>query len=161
MIKKHTAPQGGKAAALPANCAKCRDNFPLPVAMDYFDQRVIADYTQRRTACTAVPDAEKPCLSAAIDRAVEPALSGRSTDAQLPAPAATTTAPTLADFEAWMKAEEQRLLDAMDAAVAADDASTYEALHAQFLDLGSTFEVLWKFKTTMRYASTSTPESAA
>lgn len=43
-------------------CTKCRDNFPLPVAMDYFDQRVIADYTQRRTACTAVPDADKPCL---------------------------------------------------------------------------------------------------
>ena len=43
-------------------CTKCRDNFPLPVAMDYFDQRVIADYTQRRSACTAVPDTEKPCL---------------------------------------------------------------------------------------------------
>jgi hypothetical protein len=46
-------------------CAKCRDNFPLPVAMDYFDQRVIADYTQRRTACTAAPDAAKPCLKPA------------------------------------------------------------------------------------------------
>ena len=47
------------------NCTKCRDNFPLPVAMDYFDQRVIADYTQRRTACTAVADAAKPCLRVA------------------------------------------------------------------------------------------------
>ena len=46
-------------------CTKCRDNFPLPVAADYFDERVIADYTQRRTACTAVPDAEKPCLKPA------------------------------------------------------------------------------------------------
>ena len=46
-------------------CTKCRDNFPMPVAMDYFDQHVIADYTQRRAACTAVPDVEKPCLQPA------------------------------------------------------------------------------------------------
>ena len=49
-----------------ANCTKCRDNFPMPVAADYFDERVIADYTQRRSACTAVPDAEKPCLRPAL-----------------------------------------------------------------------------------------------
>lgn len=48
-----------------ANCTKCRDNFPLPVAMDYFDAIVIADYTQRRTACTIVADAKKPCLQPA------------------------------------------------------------------------------------------------
>ena len=46
-------------------CTKCRDNFPMPVAMDYFDERVIADYVQRRSACTAVADGEKPCLRVA------------------------------------------------------------------------------------------------
>ena len=46
-------------------CTKCRDNFPMPVAMDYFDERVIADYVQRRSACTAVADGEKPCLKPA------------------------------------------------------------------------------------------------
>ena len=51
-----------EVASASSPCTKCRDNFPLPVAMDYFDQRVIADYTQRRTSCTAVPDADKPCL---------------------------------------------------------------------------------------------------
>lgn len=55
-----------------ANCTKCRDNFPLPVAADYFDQRVIADYAQRRTACTAVPDAVKPCLQPAPAKRPEP-----------------------------------------------------------------------------------------
>ena len=44
-------------------CQNCRDRFPLPKAMDYFDQQVIAGYTARRTACTACPDAEKPCLA--------------------------------------------------------------------------------------------------
>lgn len=53
-------------------CTKCRDNFPLPVAMDYFDQRVIADYTQRRSACTAMPDAVKPCLQPAPAKRPEP-----------------------------------------------------------------------------------------
>lgn len=46
-------------------CTKCRDNSPLPEALDFFDRIVIADYTQRRTACTAVPDAVKPCLQPA------------------------------------------------------------------------------------------------
>lgn len=46
-------------------CTKCRDNFPLPEALDYFDRIVIEDYTQRRTACTAVPNAAKPCLQPA------------------------------------------------------------------------------------------------
>lgn len=127
-------------------CTKCsRATRPLPsdwTKLDFFDRTVVEQDAALRASCDAVPDTEKPCLRPA------------------PVPAAPTAAPTLADFESWVKAEEQRLLDAMDAAVAADDASTYEALHAQFLDLGSTFEVLWKFKTGAR-TNTNTPATSA
>ena len=68
-------------------CTKCRDNFPMPVAMDYFDERVIADYTQRRTACTAVAAGEKPCLKPA------PAASA-STQTESPDMAAEQTVQT-------------------------------------------------------------------
>ena len=43
-------------------CQKCRDNFPLPVAEDYFDQQVIAGYVERRTACALQSAHCKPCL---------------------------------------------------------------------------------------------------
>ena len=44
-------------------CAGCRDNFPLPDGpLDFFDTHVVADYIQRRTACTLRPAAQKPCL---------------------------------------------------------------------------------------------------
>ena len=49
-----------KASANP--CDKCRDNFPLPEAVDVFDRMVIAGYVERRTACDLCPGAVKPCL---------------------------------------------------------------------------------------------------
>lgn len=135
-------------------CTKCsRATRPLPgdwTKLDFFDRTVVEQDAALRASCDAVPDTEKPCLRPA------------PTPAPVPVPAVPTAAPTLADFDAWVKAEEQRLLDAMDTAVAADDASTYEALHAQFLDLGSTFEVLWKFKTAARTnTNTTTPATNA
>ncbi len=48
-----------------AACTGCRDNFALPTADNIFDEWVVADYVKRRTACTAVPDAAKPCLQPA------------------------------------------------------------------------------------------------
>ena len=50
-----------KASANP--CDKCRDNFPLPEAVDVFDRMVIAGYVERRTACDLCPGAVKPCLA--------------------------------------------------------------------------------------------------
>ena len=50
-----------KASAKP--CDKCRDNFPLPEALDVFDRMVIAGYVERRTACDLCPGAVKPCLA--------------------------------------------------------------------------------------------------
>ena len=49
-------------------CQSCRDNFPLPQALDFFDRMVVADYSKRRTACTACPAADKPCMQAAGER---------------------------------------------------------------------------------------------
>jgi hypothetical protein len=43
-------------------CTGCRDNFPLPKAVDFFDTQVVAEYITRRTACTQCPAAQKPCL---------------------------------------------------------------------------------------------------
>lgn len=44
-------------------CTDCPDNFPLPAGpLDFFDTHVVQDYTQRRTACTLRPTAQKPCL---------------------------------------------------------------------------------------------------
>ncbi|GKS83812.1 hypothetical protein AVMA1855_06690 [Acidovorax sp. SUPP1855] len=45
-------------------CQNCRDNFPLPEPKDFFDQRVVTGYIERRTACSACPAAVKPCLPA-------------------------------------------------------------------------------------------------
>ena len=74
---------------------------------------------------------------------------------------AATTTPTLADFEAWVKSEEQHLLDAMDAAVAAEDADAYEALHTEFLESSAAYEALWRFKATMRHTPSTPANSAA
>ena len=47
-------------------CTNCRDNFPLPSGpLDFFDTQVVADYIQRRTACTLRPADAKPCLQPA------------------------------------------------------------------------------------------------
>lgn len=43
-------------------CQKCRDNFPLPMPCDVFDQKVVQGYIVRRTACTARPATDKPCM---------------------------------------------------------------------------------------------------
>ena len=51
------------AAKAPASpCTNCRDNFPLPEALDVFDTMVIAGYVERRTACGMCPANAKPCL---------------------------------------------------------------------------------------------------
>lgn len=54
----NTAPEAVQAKP----CQNCRDNFPLPEPKDHFDRQVVADYTARRSACTACPGAQKPCL---------------------------------------------------------------------------------------------------
>mgnify|MGYP001614563355 CR=1 FL=1 len=59
-----SAPDNPRHASAPA-CNDCRDNFPLPQALDVFDQMVVAGYVERRTACTACPAAHKPCLEPA------------------------------------------------------------------------------------------------
>ena len=47
-------------------CTDYRDNFPLPSGpLDFFDTQVVADYIQRRTACTLRPADAKPCLQPA------------------------------------------------------------------------------------------------
>ena len=52
------------AAKAPASlCTNCRDNFPLPEALDVFDTMVIAGYVERRTACDMCPAEAKPCLT--------------------------------------------------------------------------------------------------
>ena len=52
------------AVKTPASpCTNCRDNFPLPVALDVFDRMVIAGYVERRSACDRCPGAVKPCLA--------------------------------------------------------------------------------------------------
>ena len=44
-------------------CTHCRDNFPLPQALDVFDRMVIAGYVERRTACDKCPAGAKPCMT--------------------------------------------------------------------------------------------------
>ena len=44
-------------------CTDCRDNFPLPQALDVFDRKVIAGYVERRTACDKCPAGAKPCMT--------------------------------------------------------------------------------------------------
>lgn len=136
MIKKHTAPQGGEAAALPANCANCRDNFPLPAAMDYFDRIVIADYTLRRTACTAVPNAEKPCLQ----------------------PAAHTAAPTLADFANWLHNTQLGELKSMNETLGGD---AYSAHLNRFIEASAASRALRQFNSEPRTSATTPATSAS
>ena len=47
-------------------CANCRDNFPLPQALDSFDATVIKGYVERRTACDRCAPSVKPCLEAFV-----------------------------------------------------------------------------------------------
>jgi hypothetical protein len=59
----HTTTHNAAPEAVPAKpCQNCRDNFPLPEAQDVFDQHVVHGYLVRRSACTACPNAAKPCL---------------------------------------------------------------------------------------------------
>ena len=59
----HTTTHNAAREAVQAKpCQNCRDNFPLPEAEDVFDERVVQGYVQRRRACTACPNAAKPCL---------------------------------------------------------------------------------------------------
>lgn len=59
----HTTTHNAAPQAVQAKpCQNCRDNFPLPEAKDFFDQQVVLGYVRRRTACTACPAAEKPCM---------------------------------------------------------------------------------------------------
>lgn len=44
-------------------CTNCRDNFPLPQALDVFDRMVVAGYVERRTACDKCPAGAKPCMT--------------------------------------------------------------------------------------------------
>lgn len=55
--------QSVEAKAPASPCTNCRDNFPLPVALDVFDTMVIAGYVERRTACDMCPADAKPCLT--------------------------------------------------------------------------------------------------
>ena len=74
-LNKHIAIRAVQAEP----CQKCRDNFPLPVAVDYFDQQVIAGYVERRTACGLQPAYCKPCLprpsAVSLQQAMQDALS--------------------------------------------------------------------------------------
>lgn len=55
------------AAKAPASpCTNCRDNFPLPEALDVFDRMVIAGYVERRSACDRCPSGAKPCLALVV-----------------------------------------------------------------------------------------------
>ncbi len=55
------------AAKAPASpCTNCRDNFPLPEALDVFDSMVIAGYVERRSACDRCPSDAKPCLALVV-----------------------------------------------------------------------------------------------
>ena len=59
----HTTTHNAAREAVQAKpCQNCRDNFPLPEAQDVFDQHVVHGYLVRRSACTACPNAAKPCL---------------------------------------------------------------------------------------------------
>ncbi len=62
-----------KGPAHPPVCTGCRDNFPMPAMhqhgpFDVFDGPVIRVQVERRRACAAVPDADKPCLKPAPER---------------------------------------------------------------------------------------------
>lgn len=57
-----TTHNAANKAAQAKPCQNCRDNFPLPEAQDVFDQHVVHGYLVRRSACTACPNAAKPCL---------------------------------------------------------------------------------------------------
>ena len=60
----HTTTHNAAREAVQAKpCQNCRDNFPLPEALDVFDTMVIAGYVERRTACGMCPASAKPCLT--------------------------------------------------------------------------------------------------
>ena len=142
-------------------CAKCSHaTRPLPTdwsALDFFDRMVVEQHAALRASCDAAPDAEKPCLSAAIDRAVEPALSGRSTGAQLPAPAAATTAPTLADFANWLHDTQLGELKSMNETLGG---TAYSAHLNGFIDACAASRALRQFNSEPR-TSTTTPATSA
>lgn len=64
----------------------------------------------------------------------------------------TSTVPTFAEFAALLTSEQQRILDAMDGAIASNDRAQYAAQHALFIELGAAFDALWKHKETTRKA---------
>lgn len=69
----HTTTHNAADKAVQAKpCQNCRDNFPLPEAKDFFDQQVVLGYVRRRSACTACPAAEKPCMAKASQQAPQP-----------------------------------------------------------------------------------------
>ena len=63
------------------------------------------------------------------------------------------TVPTFAEFVSLLTSEQQRLLDAMDCAIARKDHAEYAAQHALFLELGAAFDALWQHKEAERKAA--------
>lgn len=63
-----------------------------------------------------------------------------------------STVPTFAEFAALLTSEQQRILDAMDSAIASNDRAQYAAQHALFIELGAAFDALWKHKEATRKA---------
>lgn len=59
-LRRLNVPQEDIQASSP--CAGCRDNFPMPPAVDVFDCMVVAGYETRRKACDMRPEGAKPCL---------------------------------------------------------------------------------------------------
>ena len=62
----------------------------------------------------------------------------------------TKPLPTFAEFAALLTAEQKKLMAGMDAAMARNDHAEHDELHAQWLELAASFDVLWHHKEAAR-----------
>lgn len=60
--------------------------------------------------------------------------------------------PTFTEFAALLTAEQKKLMAGMDAAMARNDHAAHDELHAQWLELAESFDVLWHHKEEARQA---------
>ena len=116
MTTRKTARKAGKATAIAiaSSCSGCRDNFHLPelhdpatlAALDVLDGPAIRGQIERRRACTACPDGEKPCMKPAPAPIVQ---AQAATETVAPAVPTTTAEPDLPS----VRQVERLLLDFM------------------------------------------------